>query len=329
MAGRRLGVLCLVLFLCVGIYYYFSSQAEPLSDSEYQFKVENTDAIQKVKVTHPSGAQVVLLRQEDHWQLASGRRVRENAIVNLMRAVKNVELQFIPGQAARPGMLDDLRRQGVMVEIFGENQEELMAYQVGGATPDERGTYMMRKGSSTPVVTTMPGWEGSLRIRFWMPELDWFDRSIFRTDLEDIERVQMLYHDVPSASFVLQRAGDDFVCAPLGASRAEAFRVQKAAMERYLIGFQSVGAEAVLSQSDFDGAMSDYPPYATIELDLKGKKYAYVIYRLPLEETARVSIQRYYFINQDGDIYLVQDALVKEIFLAHAFFSDYRVEASK
>ena len=327
MPSRPFLFISLALLLGLGAYFVLKEDTQSLPDSTYKFRVENIDMIQQIRLTHPSGAQVKLKRNEDHWLLDSGRRVRENAMENLMRAIKNVELKFIPVQAARPGMLSDLRRQGVMVEIFGADEEELMAYQVGGATPDERGTYMMRKGSDTPVVTTMPGWEGSLRIRYWMPEMDWFDRSIFRTRQEDIDRVQLLYHDRPAASFVLLREEDRFIAAKLGANRDESFRVQRAAIERYLIGFQSVGAEAALSQGDFQGAMSDYPPYATIELETRIEKYAYSIYRLPLEATARGSIQRYYFINAEGDIYLVQDALVKEIFLSYDFFSDHRDEA--
>ena len=63
-------------------------------------------------------------------------------------------------------MVKSLASEGIKVELYDRKGEKIKAYYVGGATPDERGTYMIMENAEEPYVAHIPSWEGNLRFRF-------------------------------------------------------------------------------------------------------------------------------------------------------------------
>ncbi|MBX2814946.1 MAG: DUF4340 domain-containing protein [Saprospiraceae bacterium] len=294
------------------------------SVSAFSFKVEDTEAISNITLRHVDGTAVHLSREEDHWTFNEGPKARPNAIRNLLDAISRVELRFIPVLEAQTRMQQDIEQQGVEVIVKGSHGDVLAHYWVGGMTPDERGTFMRRADSNTPVVTGIPGWEGGLRIRYWQPMIDWVDRTVFEVEVAQVQEVHIDYLDAPQESVHLRRNEAGMFDYLDREDNTPTFTVSKSAMDRYLISFQSVGAEAVIDQKDLVGVTSSTPPWCTISIESDEGAYRYSVYPLGVEPTARGSIKRHHFVSENGDVFLVQDALVKEVFLGYNYFFDHR-----
>ena len=99
-------------------------------------------------------------------------------------------------------MVSNLATEGIKVEIYDRQDELIKTYYVGGAPPDERGTYMMLEGFEQPYVAHIPGWDGNLRFRYNLVGDEWRSRILFPGELEEIESVSIAYPRQRSKSSV-------------------------------------------------------------------------------------------------------------------------------
>ncbi|MEZ4906911.1 MAG: hypothetical protein R2771_04540 [Saprospiraceae bacterium] len=55
---------------------------------------------------------------------------------------------------------------GIKAEIYNKDGEILKSYYVGGSPQNSIGTYFLMTGAASPLVMTMPGFTGNLKVRF-------------------------------------------------------------------------------------------------------------------------------------------------------------------
>src|SRR5690606_25079501 len=111
-------------------------------------------------------------------------------------------------------VVKDLSSNGVRFDVKNNSGTSMLTFYVGGVTPDERGTFMIREGSEWPVIVNIPGFEGSLRSRYIMNELDWKSRRLF----QPVHSIQSLILDYPTRqehSLKLEKTSEGFVVYPL------------------------------------------------------------------------------------------------------------------
>ena len=149
-------------------------------------------------------------------------------------------MKYIPPQAAVPQAVKDLAAHGIKVELYDRNNEKLKAYYVGGMTSNERGTYMIMEEAEQPYVMHIPSWEGGLRVRYWLSDMDWEDRTIFGYKPEEINSVSVEYPRQKNKSFKLEQKGGEYLVEPYYeiTPRINQSPV-KGVAEAYLIGFKS------------------------------------------------------------------------------------------
>ena len=319
-------LLLLILgILVLGLIIWFAKKGGN-SDlaSAYQFAVPEAQKIYSIKIHDQSKTVVRLNRGKEGWLYNDIYVARPDAIENLLDAITRVELKFIPRKAAIPGMLQDLKAHGIHVEIFDRSGSLLKKYTVGGTTPDERGTYMKMDQETDPVVTHIPGWEGALRNRFWMRPVEWRDRILFQEKLENIKSVAVNYPKQRASSFRIERRADQYVIRPFYEITPRIDRPLKmGSIEAYLRGFKSVGAESIVEDRMLLDSLKSTVPFAVISLENRsGKINRTSLYPIVPEVsgTPRSSLLRYYAINSQEDLYVVQQLLFKKLFWGYDFF---------
>ncbi len=316
----------LAVGLVLLIWWGSQRQTSDTLAEDFRFKVEDTSQIERILITDKNGEQVDLKRSESSWMVNNTYPARNNAIRNLMDAIARVDLQYIPTSAAIKTMKTDLARQGIKVDILGKHDEILKSYHVGGATPDERGTFMLMDGADQPAVTGIPGWEGALRSRYVMRRVEWRSRMIFQYNPDKISRLSVDYPKQQKEAFEIIKTEKDFHVDPLYLRSENLSDQQDGAVEAYLRGYRSIGAEAILEDDELRRRKMDEVPFAIFRCE-----YDNVITTLSLYPIYRTggggteSIERYHAVADDGTLYLVQHRIFEKLLWSYSsFFVDQK-----
>jgi len=337
---KRSTLILFILFAVSGsITAWYLTQNDTAGQStvagwDRQFKVENTDQIHKIFIADRKGNTTTLERKGDDWLYEGQHKVRENAMDNLMRAFREMEMKFKPADAAVPTMIKDLATQGLKVELYDESGSNLKTFYIGGGTPDERGTYMIMEGSEQPYVVAMPTWEGNLRPRFNLKGDDWRDKTVFGYNVEDIQSVAVEYPKQQNKSFRVEKTESGYDVQPFyDFSPTIDKPVRAGAIEAFLNGFKSVGAEAFENENPRRDSVAQQVPFSRITLTTtEGKEIKTAFYPiLPDMQTidtktgnalqTSAEVERFFLdINDGQDFMLVQQRVFGHLFWAYESF---------
>lgn len=333
--NRLLIALFVLMGAAVAYYFYaFSNNKTSLLAAERQFAVKDTSSIHKIFIADRFGTSTTLLRNKaGYWTLANGGyKVRPSVMRNLMEAIGSVEIKFKPANAAEDAIIKDLSTEGLKVELYDQENENIKTYYVGGSTPDERGTYMMIEGMNAPYVTYLPTWEGNLRFRYNLKGDDWRDRAVFACEVEDVEAVSIEYPRQKNKSFkLLAKGGGSYQVSPFYeiTPRIQG-DVQRGACEAFLVGFKSLIAEGFENKNPVRDSIIRLAPFAIIELkDKKGQTTQAKIYPIFTDpvvdpKTLRVSetpeVERYYAFVNNQDFMMIQNRVFSKVFWAYESF---------
>jgi hypothetical protein len=323
--------LLLVIFLVLGAgtaWYLLGKKKGEASTLGWdrKFKVENAADIHKIFIAQRTGETTTLERQGDHWVYNGKWKARPGAMESLLQAITQVQLKFVPAQAAIDGMVRELGARGIKVEIFDKKGEKIKAYYVGGVLGDARGTVMIMEGSEQPYVVELPLMEGQIRTRYDMTGDDWRDRALFSYKPEEITTVSIEYPMQRSKSFRLERDGKDFKVEPFYPATPRIARpVDKSAVEAFLVGFESLIAENYDNQYGKKDSIRQFVPFSIVTVkDARDSVKSAVFYQLIKHDAYGQKltdiVERYFTEVNNGDWMITQHRVFSKIFWAYEGF---------
>ncbi len=331
-------LLLFALFLISGLFVYWILQNGTEKESttligwDRKFKVEEVEKIHKIFIANRNGETTILTKKGNTWWYNDQYEALPSATENLMRAFREMEIKYKPADAAVPNMIKDLAAQGIKVELYDDKAEKIKAFYVGGAPPDERGTYMILENAEQPYVVHLPTWEGNLRFRFTLTGDQWRDKTIFKETVEDIKTLAVEYPKQQNQSFKLMRSGNQFELQPFYAFTPKITTVPvQGLIEAYLIGFKKVGAEAFENDNPRKDSVLQTLPFCIISMEkVNGEKR--IVQFFPIETTSSFFdpktnqqrqtpyVERYFADVSDKGFMLVQHIVFSKLFWGYGFF---------
>ena len=325
----------LLLFLIIaGFTYWYTSTTNPkttIDRTDRDFAVPNIASVHKIFIADRNGQSATLDKKEDHWLYNNKWRTNPNAIQNLLNTIEKVQLKYIPARAAIPNIVRDIAANNIKVELYDQTGSNIKTYYIGGVTNDELGTYMIMEGSNNPYVTYLPGFEGSLRIRYLLKELEWRDKTIFQESMEDIQSVSIEYPKQKNQSFSLQRVDNDFDVQPLfGTTAKKGSTPKKGQVEKFLRGFDRLIAEAFENKNTKRDSITQQLPFCVLQLETTTgqtkelRLHPILKYdtegNLLLRKDGRLLVERYYANVNNADLMLIQDRVFGKVLWAYELF---------
>jgi len=299
---------------------------------ERQFAVEETDRIHKIFLADRHGHSTTLERKDGQWMVNGTHRAHAPAVNSLLDAIRRIELKFIPPRAAVENMVESLATEGIKVEIYDRQGDLLKSYYVGGATADERGTYMIMEDSDNPYVVHIPSWEGNVRFRYSLIGDEWRDRTLFGEHPDDIRSVSVEYPKQRNQSFRLEREGRTFAVRPFyELTPARDMPMRPGAAQAYLVEYDRVIASDFRNAFLQKDSLFRQVPFSIIRLEkMDGtKKEAriwpiYDEYESQDPKTGKRDYQRNldrFFVQLNGeDLFLIQKHLIEPLFWSYPSF---------
>lgn len=324
-------ILLLVLLLLAGatalLFYFGRSSSSTIKSWDREFAVKDAASIHKIFLADRKGNQTTLERSDEGW-IYNGKYPASQTMINtLLEAITRVELQFIPPASAIEPMVKDLATLGIKTEIYGKDGKLLKAYYVGGATPDETGTFMIMEGAEQPYVTQIPHMTGSIRIRYALTGDQWRDKGVFRLDPGRIEYVSIEYPKLKNRSFILEKKGRDYAVRPFYETTPPiALPYKKGSAENYLTGFERIIAEAFENTNPLRDTIVQRLPFAiiTVRTDEGAEKVVRLHPAISSNrhlESGPPQYERYLVeVFPQNDFMLLQDRIVSRILWGYDFF---------
>lgn len=328
----------LIVFVLLGggaLIFYMNSGSGKSGVStlgeDREFAVAEEE-IHKIFIAQRTGERTTLTRNGDSWLYNGQYKAKPNAVENLLDAITRVRVRYKPADAAVENMIRSLATEGIKVEIYDRSDNLLKAYYVGGAPPDERGTYMILEGAEQPYVAEIPSWEGNLRFRYNLVGKHWRDETIFDFDMENIEKVSVEYPKQRNKSFRIEKEGERYAVNPFfETTTAIEKEVNQGTVEGYLVGFERFIAEGIESDNPGRDSISQLIPFSKITVeDNKGNVKSLSLFPIyPYDsgvdpKTGEVKegtpIERYFADCSCGDFYLVQNRNTKKFLMSYDGF---------
>ena len=334
--NRTLILVLLVVALGAGAFFISRmSNAGPstsLVGADREFAVPR-EQIYKIFLADRNGNKSTLTRAEGRWVYNDQYTVRPDAINNLLSAIEQIRMKFKPTDAAVPYMVQSLATDGIKVEIYGKNEELIKAYYVGGATNDERGTYVILDGAEQPYVTELGSWEGNIRFRYNLTGDDWRDRTVFGTTVENIAEITVEYPKQQDKSFRINlRDGKEEVTPFYALSPARQVAPKPGKVEAYAACFEKILAASFDNEFRDRDSIAKQLPFAIISLtDKAGQTASAKLFPIYPEAVLDVKtwtttqpegVTAYYALTQNNDFIILQNEVIGKLLWAYSFFYD-------
>ncbi len=325
------------LLLGGGTYWLLQKNKETGNSSilpaERNFAVKNTEDIGKIFIVDRSNNKTLLERRGDteEWTFNKKYKARPNAMENLLRAIKEIEMRYQPADAAKDNIIKSIASNGIKVEIYDKKGNKMKSYYIGGAPNSELGTYAIIDGAEQPYVIHIPTFSGNIRFRYNLKGDDWRDRHLFEVPLEKIQEVSVEYPKQKDKSYrIIKRAKGYDVSPFYDISPTQTGQPNQGAIEHYLIQFekkQFMGFENAYTQKE---VVEKEIPFCKINLKTTdNKEYALLVWPQwdsPAvdpksgKELGEVNTSRYFARLNNKDFVSLSHGVVGELFGAYNNF---------
>ncbi|GLR20058.1 hypothetical protein [Portibacter lacus] len=326
---RTLLLLGLLVVLCGFGYYMYkntSNTSSTIDTRDRKFAVEEEEDIAKILIAQRNGKQVILEKKDGKWFDKDGELIHPNVMGNLLDVLTGIELKYIPPRSAYDNMMKAVGRIGIKVEIYDKTGKLLKGYQVGGTTAGELGTVFLMDGYTQPYVLSLPNFEGSLRGRFLINDIDQIkDRTVFSYTASDIKEINILYPKDRKQSFkLLRNPSGEYDLQPYAKGGYKiSGDIKPGAIENFIRSFQDVDAEAFENDHVLKDSIQALMPLVEISVtDIKDvtksvKLYPFIDIFNPEINTRIVDedkrIERYFADCSWGEFMIVQDLLFSKV----------------
>lgn len=341
-------ILIIVLLAIVGVSGYFAiglMQEEKTTLSEkamVDFQIEDTAAVDKIELIPMQGQPFTLTRKKTgEWVGPNDYCIQQEPVNYMLETFKNVEVKAFPPQEGQDIIKDRMTLEGIKVNIYmnGENSP-VKTWIVGSSTQDHYGCYMLlqkgKKQSKEAVITTLPGFHGTLAYRFYADPLKWECTDLFTYNPGDIKKIEVINNEKPHRCFTIEVLGDNLFKA-IRAGKNEPFDTNE--VRNYLVNYKNIHYENTtvdVSPKQAD-SMKASTPYIVLSIEDKGgnkqtiKAYRKAPYKgdlYDLEGKLKDYDQdRLWILLEDGRFVRAQYFVFDKLFLGYKhIYNDYSIE---
>lgn len=215
--------LCIIIILAgISLLIWLLTQNSTTLDQNMH--IENVSDINKFTITDKEKQKVTLEKQSDSlWVVNNKYEANYTLVKIILETFSDMRIREPLAKKARNNVIKDLASQGKKVEVYTKEylihwgfikllkREKLKrVYYVGAETPDEQGTYMLRKGDDEPYVVYIPNFRGYLSTRFTAFEDAWRTHEIFKYKQSEIQSIKIELPSDEKENFTLINNGKGF-----------------------------------------------------------------------------------------------------------------------
>jgi len=339
-------IVVLVVLLVLSAILFLNSDSGTFKKKDKDFAVQDTSTVTKIFLADKKNRTVLLERMQDGtWHLNNSFLARKSGVDLILETMKNLVAKYPVSKSAHNNIVAQMASSSIKVEVYQEvyrinlfdwiklfkHEKLTKTYYVGGATPDNMGTFMLMEGSGIPFVIQLLGLRGYVATRYSPIEKDWRDHTIFKTKLYDIQSIEMEIPGDPENSFKVVNNDDKIDLYQLSTNqKMPGFDTLK--VLNYLTSFADLRYEAYLDEVDpnrQDSIVNSIPAHIITLVDNNGDVTAIKTFLKPNDELATdiegnfmiSDVDRLYaLVNDEQDFVLIQYFVFDKVLRPLSFF---------
>lgn len=256
MKSKPLLLLVLLILLAgVSVYlYYFKARHSTVDKDARNFSFKDTASITKLFIADKEGNQSTLIRTAKGWVVNEKYPCRAEAILNLLEAIKNVEVKMSVHKEAKQNVIKVMATRALKLEIYTE-EGLVKQYFVGHETEDSEASYMLLTNIATgenysePYACFIPGFVGYLHPRFIAKETEWRDRIVINYIPPQIKEINVRHLDYPQdSSFTIELLNTSNFKVKNYQGRELPF--DELRLKQYLVYYQNISYEVLITNKN-------------------------------------------------------------------------------
>ena len=331
---KNLIYLILVLALAATVVFIFTEKKkESQVPADQDFAFQETARIDKIFMADKGGNKVILEKQSNHWIVNNKFPVMPAKIKMLLKTIRTVAVANYVSKPKWDQVIRELATTSTKVELYkdGENQP-FKVYHVGGDDSQSNGTYMIMEidgeVADRPFLLHIPGFTGTLSIRYFLDENEWRDTEVFDYEMEDIKQVHVEYPGAKEQSFVLNVIdADSFSVRSLDGNKSGNQKLYKQGVVKYLSSFNFLNAETYVNDHSKKDSISATTPFAIVSVtDQSDITHNMTVFYMPQTKRSKLQfdpvgnkipydLDRFFALVHDGkDFVVIQDFVFSKIF---------------
>lgn len=273
----------LVIVIITVLIIVFTNNSSTL---EQNIHIENAKAITKVVIKDKDNTTLVLNKKNDSLWLVNKKFEANNVLVNtILETFEQMRIREPLPKAARNNVIKDLATIGKKVDVFTVDYkikigplklfkgEKLAAtYYIGTETPDEMGTFILKKGDKSPYIVYIPNFRGYLSSRFTVVEDLWRTHNVFKYKQSNIESISVELPQEKQENYTLINNGNGFSFQTADGNTLSEFDTNK--VLAFLSSFVEMNYERAaknIPQIEKDTIFSKSPSFIITVKDKDGK----------------------------------------------------------
>lgn len=279
MKRGTLFIFILLVVLAVAAVYLIRSAAgsSTIEKADRDFLVKDTASITRIFMADKEGNSAEISREKDGWYVNKKFRCRSEAILNLLEAIRLMEVKMPVQRSAKENVIRFMSSNAVKVEIYSED-DKIKQYYIGHEPADSEGSYMILSKDDDenypdPYVVFIPGFKGYLQPRFITRENEWRDRLVLNYTPPQLREIRVNYFDqAKDSSFKIEFQDQSHFKLKNKAGADMPYDMGK--MRQYLIYFQNISYESLITakSSHLLDSLNRSTPFATIDVLTKDQK---------------------------------------------------------
>ena len=296
MKKNRTILIVVILLAIIAAILFLTTSTSTFKRSLSDFAIDDTSNVSMIFMSDKNNNNLKLRKlSPGNWLVNDKYPGHPFNIPMLLGTMLNLQVKEPVAKSAQSNILRQLAVSSVKVEVYQReyrvnllgvhlfpHEKRTKVYYVGGATPNNRGTYMLMEKSSEPFVTFLPGLRGFVSSRYMPFEKYWRDYSIFRKDIHAIASVKVEFPAAPENSFLVinhSEGSPEFVSLDDNrpAPSFDTIRVMN-----LLNSFRSITFETVVTGMDEhrkDSILSSVPFHIITLTDTAGNVYTAKTFR--------------------------------------------------
>jgi hypothetical protein len=288
MKKNRYFLIAFIVLTFIAFILILTNTTNTFKRSQSDFAVDDTSNITTIFMSDKNNNTLKMSRQLPgyNWIINdkyAGHRFNVNMLLETMLNIKVKEPVPV---SARNNIIKELSVNAVKVEIyqwvygidvFGlrlfPHEKLTKVYYVGGATQNNRGTFMLMEDSPEPFITYLPGLRGFVSPRFMPIEKYWRDYTVFKKNIDEIASVRVEFPSVPEQSYLITNHQNLNVELVSLADKKRVTDYDTLKVMNFLSAFRNLNFEALLNDIDQhkkDSILSSQPFIIITLTDTKG-----------------------------------------------------------
>jgi len=167
-----------------------------------RFATKDTSAITKIEFIK-NNKRLYIERKSGKWLIDDQEQANSNAILFLLRIIKNIEVRRIVKKENQTQIIAQIKENNSWMKIYhGENV--IKSILIGTASEPSDGTNMMIQNSGEACVIFIPGFAADLSKIFIPRKSLWLDRFIFHFDMRNFKSFEVAYPDNKENTYQIQ-----------------------------------------------------------------------------------------------------------------------------